>query len=684
LPRTLFTSLLPAVVIAAAWLRLESPATRPWHLIAIVALAGAAALARPRPLAALAAAVPALRLAFGTWPRHLDDAAVRFGNGFLDFYEVKSPFDPRVHTEMRGVVLIAIFAFVLLTALAVSWRKTPLAVAGVVAGAGWPATLAGANALLGVAILAAVLAVLAGLTSRHVPRVVVPAVVVIALAALAATASSAVAKDGVVDWQTWDFYNAPVQPVSVSYVWDANYSGIHFPRKRTIVLEVEAPPTSLFWRAAVLDEFVNGRWIEVPPRRVDALGPEPTRLLKQRVHDMALAERRLVGASVPVAFDAGDAPVVSRVKGFAELPDGLTRGFEYDVESYAPHPTAEQLARSRAVYPDALTPLRVAPEDLQYQGMYRIAREVTRGAATPFAKAATLLRWFREDGGFRYSNQGTPLPAFVERSRAGYCQHFAGAMALMLRYLGVPARVAVGFSSGTYNTDRRRWIVTDHDAHAWVEVWFDGYGWLPFDPTPSGRPERGQLGAPYAVSALSGEVPGVQSGAAGGPRRGGPQPRGAQEGTGVRPGFKQAPLVAARGGSLLLLALLLVAAVVGGIAATKLVLRRARYVTRDPRRVAAACRLELAEFLLDQQLEGVRSATLHELGALVERELGADADAFVAAATAARFGRPDGSARAAREARRELRRLLRGIRHRLNTRSRVRGLLSLRSLGFAA
>ena len=61
----------------------------------------------------------------------------------------------------------------------------------------------------------------------------------------------------------------------------------------------------------------------------------------------------------------------------------------------------------------------------------------------------------------------------------------------MLRYLGVPARVAVGFSSGTYN-GARRLAVTDHDAHAWVEVWFRGYGWLPFDPTPSGRPEAGR------------------------------------------------------------------------------------------------------------------------------------------------------------------------------------------------
>ncbi len=70
----------------------------------------------------------------------------------------------------------------------------------------------------------------------------------------------------------------------------------------------------------------------------------------------------------------------------------------------------------------------------------------------------------------------------MTETRSGYCQHFAGAMALMLRYLGIPARVAAGFASGTYSKDH--WTVTDHDAHAWVEVWFAGYGWLPFDPTP--------------------------------------------------------------------------------------------------------------------------------------------------------------------------------------------------------
>ena len=60
----------------------------------------------------------------------------------------------------------------------------------------------------------------------------------------------------------------------------------------------------------------------------------------------------------------------------------------------------------------------------------------------------------------------------------------------MLRYLGVPARVAVGFSSGTYDAKRGVWSVTDHDAHAWVEAWFRGYGWLPVRPDAGGRPAR--------------------------------------------------------------------------------------------------------------------------------------------------------------------------------------------------
>jgi len=115
----------------------------------------------------------------------------------------------------------------------------------------------------------------------------------------------------------------------------------------------------------------------------------------------------------------------------------------------------------------------------------------------------------------------------------------------------------------------------------------------------------------------------------------------------------------------------------------KLVVRRLRFAVRDPRRLAAACRRELADFLLDQRIDAARSATLHELGALVRGELLVDPDRFVAAASAARFGRPEGARTAARDARRELRSLVRSMRKRLTARERVRGLLSLRSAGFA-
>ena len=98
---------------------------------------------------------------------------------------------------------------------------------------------------------------------------------------------------------------------------------------------------------------------------------------------------------------------------------------------------------------------------------------------------------------FRYIERPTQPPAglaaldfFINESHVGYCQHFAGAMALMLRMGGVPARVATGFSPGGYSDRKGAWIVRDTDAHAWVEVWFDEYGWITIDPTPAATPAR--------------------------------------------------------------------------------------------------------------------------------------------------------------------------------------------------
>ena len=84
---------------------------------------------------------------------------------------------------------------------------------------------------------------------------------------------------------------------------------------------------------------------------------------------------------------------------------------------------------------------------------------------------------------------------FLKQDKLGYCQQFSGAMALMLRMAGIPARVAAGFSPGSYNQDTREYRVRDLDAHSWVEVWFNGIGWVPFDPTPARSPAQSQSSA---------------------------------------------------------------------------------------------------------------------------------------------------------------------------------------------
>jgi DNA-binding transcriptional regulator YdaS (Cro superfamily) len=133
--------------------------------------------------------------------------------------------------------------------------------------------------------------------------------------------------------------------------------------------------------------------------------------------------------------------------------------------------------------------------------------------------------------------------------------------------------------------------------------------------------------------------------------------------------------------SLLFFLLLLAAGVAAAIVLLKLGRRKARYLTRDPRRIAVACARELAEYLRDQRVPSAAAATIRELGGTVRERLGVDASSFAQAATAARYGPPEGARQAARSARKELRQLKRRLRTSLARSDRARGLLSVRSLG---
>ena len=406
------------------------------------------------------------------------------------------------------------------------------------------------------------------------------------------------------------------------------------------------------------------------------------------------------------------------------MPGGLHRGEQYDAWSFSPQPTPAQLARSKPEYPPEvmryleLFPGEIAPpfgtpgrrqavERLlanpafasyfaDFRPLYDRALKVIGRARSPYGAAVALESWFRQTGGFTYTQQpprtrpNLELVDFVTRTKQGYCQHFAGAMALMLRYLGVPARVAAGFTSGTYDGDTGTWTVTDHDAHAWVEVWFRGYGWLPFDPTPG----RGSLSAPYTASSTAFDPAAAAAIVAGALASAlstfniHQEVSFGEKGIGSALGSADARRAPADGVAhprrqprrLLALALAIVVLLVS---LAKTARRRARYASRDPRRVAAACRAELRDFLADQGVPVAASAGPQDIVRELRERLEVDAGPFARALAVARFGLPADAAVAAEQAKRELASLRAQIRSRIGVLRRARGLVSLRSLGFA-
>lgn len=196
-------------------------------------------------------------------------------------------------------------------------------------------------------------------------------------------------------------------------------------------------------------------------------------------------------------------------------------GLSYEVTSAEANPSAHALNAAQ-------TPL---PSDVgQYEGyngndktrLLTIARQITKNAHTSDQKAAALVNWFTRTGGFRYSlhpqwlekSQGvldtsTALVDFLTTDKIGYCQQFAYAMAVLSRLVGIPARLAVGYTAGTPEGNGT-WKVTEADAHAWPELYFQNVGWLRFEPTPGGSGGQGTATQP-AYATLPGSSGGTQA-----------------------------------------------------------------------------------------------------------------------------------------------------------------------------
>ncbi len=252
-----------------------------------------------------------------------------------------------------------------------------------------------------------------------------------------------------------------------------------------------------YWRSSALPDFDGTTWRlpERPLQSADSTLAAPRTgavELRQRIEIVGLG-----GSLVPAAPDPFQATGPDDLRWVAEtstlvtVDDDLETGDLIDVVSASPR--FEPAALAAATSTDAGDPIYTGlPDDLP-DLVAETAAQVTAGTTTAYDAARTLQNWFQTE--FDYSldvqsgHGNNAIETFL-RDRIGYCEQFAGTFAAMMRTLGHPSRVAVGFTSGTEVTPGT-FSVLGRNAHAWPEVWFDGLGWVGFEPTPG----RGAPGA---------------------------------------------------------------------------------------------------------------------------------------------------------------------------------------------
>jgi transglutaminase-like putative cysteine protease len=264
-----------------------------------------------------------------------------------------------------------------------------------------------------------------------------------------------------------------------------------------------ADPTYL--RISVLDTFTGLAWKpsdrEIPPeQKADGLLPRPPGLdsvVPRRQVDYEISiEEAFDSTWLPAPYPAtsidvpGDWRYDEDTLDFISAVDGQdTAGLEYTLSALEPDFDGAELVDAAPAPESIFTPYTELPDDMP-DTVATLARRATQGLSSRYEKAVRLQDWFRSDGGFTYSLDPAPgtgtddLEAFLEE-RVGYCEQFAASMALMGRTLGIPSRVAVGFLEPVKDGDE--YVYSAWDLHAWPEMYFEGAGWVRFEPTPNDR-----------------------------------------------------------------------------------------------------------------------------------------------------------------------------------------------------
>jgi transglutaminase-like putative cysteine protease len=322
----------------------------------------------------------------------------------------------------------------------------------------------------------------------------------VAAAALAVAAAAPIllpgfGSQGLVDFSTVDDDRLRVDPiVSVQESLQRDEEVPYF--------EVEAE-VGRYWRMVALPDFDGQRWTPDPEPVSLPLSPgapltSTSPLIESgestQVSITTTGELALPWLPMPYPATSADAPLQGMrwepESGSIALEDGVEAGVTYTVTADVVQPTPDQLRREPRTETDFTLRYAQPPPRLSEE-VRDLAAGWARGAGNIYDAVIAIQDRLTDTTEFTYdedvpgSSSDRAMVEFLTETKRGFCQQFASSMAAMLRSLGIPTRLAVGFTPGRITGDSERFTVTNHNAHVWVEVLFPSFGWVPFEPTPN-------------------------------------------------------------------------------------------------------------------------------------------------------------------------------------------------------
>lgn len=268
----------------------------------------------------------------------------------------------------------------------------------------------------------------------------------------------------------------------------------------TVTLDPTSATEAFYLRTNVLSTVTAKGWV---PGDHGATEPVGTTTYPVSPDSQVFGGTDTFSATIQISGLGGNAPVFDRPAYTSGLPGStqwspqdqlllggtVHKGDTFQESVIQPHPTTEQLDAA----PEPTTDLGqfLAVPGQMRASVQQLVGRITRDKTSPYGRARAISDYFTDPAnGFTYSLQttsgdsGSALVDFL-KNKSGFCQQFAAAMGIMLRTAGVPARVVLGYTHAQPDKSGAFTVTTD-DAHAWVEAYFDGLGWVPFDPTPNG------------------------------------------------------------------------------------------------------------------------------------------------------------------------------------------------------